>query len=88
MAETHVYNEVRERFEAVRLFLALAELPSLFDQKQSQILLFSGHLQSDVHLFHLLCAVEESRQDGHGLGRVAFGVLPHSLHLFNIAIWR
>lgn len=86
--ETYVNNKVSERFEAVWLIFSLAELPSVFDQKQCQVLLLSGHLQSDVHLFHLLWGAEQSSQDGHGFGRAVFGVLPHSLHLVNIAIWR
>lgn len=86
-AETYINDEVSEGFEAVRLLLALAELPSVFDQEQSQALLLLGHLQSEVHFFHLLWTVEQSSQDGHGFGRVVFSVLPHSLHLINSAIW-
>ena len=86
-AETYVDDEVGERSEAVRLVLALAELPSVFDQEQSQSLLLPGHLQPDVHPLHLLRAAEQSSQDGHGFGRVLLGVLPHSLHLLNVAIW-
>lgn len=87
-AETYIDDKVSEWFEAVWLIEILAELPSVFHQEKRQILLLLGHLQSDVHLFHLLWAVEECCQDGHGFGRVVFGVVPHSLHLLNIAIWR
>lgn len=87
-SNTHVNNEVSERFEAVRLVFALAELVSVFDDEQSQSLLLLGHFQSEVHLFHLLLAVEQRSQDGHGFGRMVSGVLPYSLHLLDIAIWR
>lgn len=88
MTKTYVNDEVSEGLEAVRLVFALAELSPVFDQEQSQSLLLLGHLQADVHLFHLLWAVKESCQDGHGFGRVVFDVLPHSLHLLKITIWR
>lgn len=87
-AETYVNDEISKRSEAVGLLLVLAELPSVPDQELSQSLLLSGHLQPDVHLLYLLRTAKESSQDGHGLGRVAFGILPHAFHLLNVAIWR
>lgn len=88
MERTYISDEVSERFEAVWLILALVELLSVFDQEQSQILLLSGHLESDVHLFHLLWTLEERCQDGHRFGRVVFGIFPYLLHILNIASWR
>lgn len=85
---TYINNEVSERSEAARLIFALVQLPSVFDQKQCQILFLSGHFESDVHLFHLFWAAEQSSQDGHGFRRVVFGILPHSLQLVYVAIWR
>lgn len=85
--KTYIDDEVREGFEAVLLVLAFAELSSVLDQEQSQSLFLLGHLQADIHRFHLLWTVEQGSQDGHGFGRVVSGVLPHSLHLLDRAIW-
>lgn len=83
---TYVNNKICEGLQAVRLIWVFLELLSVPDQEQSDVLLLSGHLQTEVHLFHLLWTVEQRRQHGHGFGRVLFGVSPHSLHLFNVAI--
>lgn len=86
--DTHIDDEICEGFEALASVVTLAELLPVFDQKQGQRLLFFGHLQSEVHLLHLLRRAEESRQDRHGFGRKVSGVVEDSLHLLNIAIWR
>lgn len=52
--KTYIYDEVCEGFEPVLLIAVLAEILSVFDQKESKGLLFLGHLQSQVHPLDLL----------------------------------
>lgn len=85
---TYINDKVCEGLQAAGLIWAFMELLSVPDQEQSQVLLLSGHFQSEVHVLHLLWTVEQRCQDGHGFGRVLFGVVPHSLHRFNVAILR